>query len=178
MSTFYKVILRNIIKGPSTMKYPFEDSPASEKLRGKIKHNPEACIACHMCEYVCAGGAIRIQESEDKESFRYTVWHNTCTFCGLCEHYCPTNAIHLTNDYHTAHLQEDKYDYCEKTIVKKQHCICCGEPIVTLSPMLIEKAYGKDGDVRGLSKMCPKCRRKVLWEDGGLKNDRTCKSPE
>lgn len=67
MSSFLKVILRNIIQGPSTIKYPFEDSPAPEKLRGKIKHDPEICVACHMCEYVCAGGAIRIQESDDKK---------------------------------------------------------------------------------------------------------------
>lgn len=169
MSTFLKVILRNIIKGPSTIKYPFEDSPAPEKLRGKIKHNPDICVACHMCEYVCAGGAIKLQESADKKGVDFVVWHNSCTFCGLCEHYCPTNAIHLTNDYHTAHLQEDKYDYAERTFVMKQKCIRCGEPIIPLAPQTVEKIYGKEGDVRGLSKMCPKCRRKVLWEGGVIK---------
>lgn len=46
----------------------------------------------------------------------------------------------------------------------KQKCIRCGEPIIPLSPAMVEKIYGKDGDVRGLSKMCPKCRKKVLWE--------------
>lgn len=169
MSTFLKVILQNIIKGPSTIKYPFEDSPAPEKLRGKIKHNQEACVACHMCEYVCAGGAIKLQESADKKGVDFVVWHNSCTFCGLCEHYCPTNAIHLTNDYHTAHLQEDKYHYAERTFVMKQKCTRCGEPIIPLSPSTVEKIYGKEGDVKGLSKMCPQCRRKVLWEGGVIK---------
>lgn len=169
MSKFFKVILENLIKGPSTIQYPFADSPAPEKLRGKIKHNADACVACHLCEYVCAGGAIRIQESEDKKGIDFVVWHDTCTFCGLCEYYCPTKAIHLTNDYHTAHLQGDKYNYIEKTLVKKQPCICCGEPIVPLSPAMVEKIYGKDGDVKGLSKMCPKCRRKALWEGGESK---------
>jgi len=170
MNTFLKVILRNIIKGPSTMKYPFEDSPAPEKLRGKIKHNPEACVACHMCEYVCAGGAIRMQESDDKKGMDFVVWHNSCTFCGLCEYYCPTKAIHLTNDYHTAHLEEDKYNYTEKTSVRKQPCICCGEPIISLTPTLVEKIYGKEGDVKDLSKMCQKCRRKAIWKDGVFKS--------
>jgi formate hydrogenlyase subunit 6/NADH:ubiquinone oxidoreductase subunit I len=170
MSTFLKIILRNILKGPSTIKYPFEDSPAPEKLRGKIKHDPEACVACHMCEYVCAGGAIRMQESADKKGIDFVVWHNSCTFCGLCEYYCPTKAIHLTNDYHTAHLQKDKYNYTEKTFVRKQQCIRCGEPLIPLSPILVEKIYGKDGDAKGLTQMCPKCRRKFLWEGGAFKS--------
>lgn len=169
MSTFFKIVLRNIVKGPSTIKYPFEDSPAPEKLRGKIKHNPDECLACHMCEYVCAGGAIRMQESKDKKGVYFTVWHNSCTFCGLCEYYCPTKAIHLTNDYHTAHLEEDKYNYAERSFVMKKQCIRCGEPIIPLSPKLMEKVYGKDGDVKGMSKLCPKCRRKVTWEGGVFK---------
>ena len=45
-----------------------------------------------------------------------------------------------------------------------QKCFSCGEPILTLSEKMIEKIYGKDGDEKCLSKMCPKCRRKALWE--------------
>jgi len=165
MSTFLKIALQNLVKGPSTIKYPFEDSPAPEKLRGKIKHNPDICLACRMCEYVCTAGAIKIQESEDNKSIDFMVWHNSCTYCGLCEFYCPTKAIHLTNDYHTAHLQEEKYDYCEKTQIKKAVCEHCGEPIMPLTPAMIQKVYGEDGDAKGLSRLCPKCRRKALWED-------------
>ena len=46
----------------------------------------------------------------------------------------------------------------------KQKCIRCGEQFQALSPAMVEKIYGKDGDVKGLSKMCPQCRRKALWE--------------
>ncbi|HEX2938124.1 MAG TPA: 4Fe-4S dicluster domain-containing protein [Ruminiclostridium sp.] len=166
MYSFFKIVLRNIIKGPSTIKYPFEDSPAPEKLRGKIKHDPDKCVACGMCEYVCAGGAIRLQETNDKQGINFVVWHNSCTFCGLCEHYCPEKAIHLTNDYHTAHMQKDKYNYSEKTIIKKNCCIVCGEPFMQLPPKYLEKLYGKDGDEKGRSRMCPKCRKKAIWKDG------------
>lgn len=169
MSTFFKVICRNIIKGPSTIKYPFEDSPAPEKLRGKIKHNPEACVACGLCAYVCAGGAIKLQESEDGAGIDYVVWHDTCTFCGLCEFYCPTKAIHLTNDYHTAHLQEDKFNYVERTYVKKLPCIRCGTPIIPIAPALAEKIYAGHWDVKELTKMCPECRRRAVWEKGVIR---------
>ncbi len=165
MVSFLKIILQNIGKGPSTIKYPFEDSPAPEKLRGKIAHDPELCIACRMCEYVCAGGAIKIQDSEDKKGVDFVVWHNSCTFCGLCAYYCPTKAIRMTNDYHTAHLEEEKYDYCEKSRLEKNKCERCGEPIMPLAPKMLEKIYGKEGDIKGLSKLCPKCRRKAIWED-------------
>jgi Formate hydrogenlyase subunit 6/NADH:ubiquinone oxidoreductase 23 kD subunit (chain I) len=169
MNSFLNIVLRNILKGPSTIKYPFGESPAPKGMRGKIKHNPEACMACHMCEHVCAGGAIRIQESEDKKGLDFVVWHNSCAFCGLCEHYCPTGAIHLTDDYHTAHLQQDKYEYVERSFVKYKPCISCGEPMVPLVPMLAEMVYGKQDECKGLVKMCEKCRRKAIWKDGVFK---------
>ncbi|WP_071394712.1 4Fe-4S binding protein [Bacillus tuaregi] len=166
MSSILKLVLHNLIKGPSTIQYPFAEDLAPAKLRGKIKHDPELCMACHMCEYVCAGGAIKLQESDDQEGIHFVVWHNTCTFCGLCEHVCPVKAIHLTNDYHTAHVQEEKYTYTERTWIPKQPCTCCGELFLPLSPILVKKLYGEDGDVKGLTKMCEKCRRKETWKGG------------
>ncbi len=172
MSSFLKIALKNLFQGPSTDKYPFGETFVPEKLRGKICHNPKACMACHMCEHVCAGGAIRIKEAEDGSGIDFTVWHNSCAFCGLCEHYCPTGAIHLTNDYHTAHLQEEKYSYVESSFIKYERCKCCGRPMVPLVPELYEMVYGKQEDAKGLSKMCEKCRRKAIgkaiWKAGSL----------
>ena len=53
MSSILKVILRNIIQGPSTSITPLKIHLHRKNSRGKIKHDPEACVACHMCEYVC-----------------------------------------------------------------------------------------------------------------------------
>jgi len=55
-------------------------------------------------------------------------------------------------------------NYSGKTSVRKPQCTRCGKSIIPLSPKLLEKIYGKEGDVKGLNNMCPKCRRKVLWE--------------
>lgn len=164
MSTFLKVALSNLVKGPSTDKYPFGETFVPEKLRGMIKHNPDICMACHICEHVCAGGAIRIEEAPDSSGINFVVWHNTCAFCGLCEHYCPTGAIHLTNDYHTAHLQKDKFDFAEKSFIKYEKCTCCGKNMVPLVPEIAEKAYGKGGDAQEMVKMCEECRRKAIWK--------------
>lgn len=169
MSSFLKIALQNLLKGPSTEKYPFEETFVPEGLRGKIKHNPEACMACHLCEHVCAGGAIRIKEAEDGSGLDFVVWHNSCAFCGLCEHYCPTGAIHMTNDYHTAHLQQDKYNYAERSFIRYEPCSCCGRPMIPLASELVDLVYGKCDDAKGLSKMCEKCRKKAIWKSGVFK---------
>jgi formate hydrogenlyase subunit 6/NADH:ubiquinone oxidoreductase subunit I len=169
MSSFFKIVLKNILKGPSTDKYPFGETFVPDKLRGKIKHNPDACMGCHMCEHVCAAGAIRIREAEDGSGINFVVWHNSCAFCGLCEYYCPTGAIHLTNDYHTANLEQDKYSFVEKSFIKYAYCSNCGKPMVPLVPEVIEKVYGKEGDTKGLTTMCEDCRKKIAWKRGTIK---------
>jgi formate hydrogenlyase subunit 6/NADH:ubiquinone oxidoreductase subunit I len=162
MSSFLKIALENLIKGPSTEKYPFGETFVPVKLRGKIKHDPNLCIACHICEHVCAGGAIRIEETEDGRGIDFVVWHNTCAFCGLCEHYCPTGAIHLTNDYHTAHLQQEKYSFVERSFIKYQPCSCCGKPMVPIVPKIAEKANGKESGINEPVRMCEDCRRRII----------------
>lgn len=169
MSSFFKIAIGNLLKGPSTVDYPFSEPSVPDKLRGKIKHDPKACMACHMCEYVCAGGAIKIKEAKDGSGIDFVVWHNTCAFCGLCEHYCPTGAIHLTNDYHTAHYQSEKYDYCEHSLIKYEPCSTCGKPMIPLVPQLARKIYGEEYDINALTKMCESCRKKAIWKGGVFK---------
>lgn len=53
----------------------------------------------------------------------------------------------------------------DKAPVKKlPQCTRCGKPIRPLPPKLVEKVYSKDSDPKGLSKMCPGCRRRAIWE--------------
>ncbi|MBT8762827.1 4Fe-4S dicluster domain-containing protein [Desulfohalobiaceae bacterium Ax17] len=161
MSSFLKIALRNLLKGPSTDPYPFGETFVPKGLRGKIKYNAKACIACGMCEHVCAGGAIQIKETADKSGLEFIVWHNTCAFCGLCEHYCPTKAIRLTEDFHTAHSQEDKYRYVERGFIKYVTCARCATPMVPIAPELMTLAYGQvNKDIEKLRHLCPKCRQK------------------
>ena len=161
MFSFLKILASNVIKGPSTDPYPFGETFVPEALRGKIKFDANACVLCKTCIHVCAGGAIRIEESADKSGQQFTVWHNTCCFCGLCEHYCPTKAIHLTNDYHTAHKQEDKYKYVEQGFVKYVPCSNCSALMIPVVPELLNVAYDKvNKSLEEMSKLCVKCRQK------------------
>lgn len=165
--SFLKIILRNLCQGPATDPYPFGDTFTPDGLRGKIKYNPQACVACRMCEHVCAGGAIRITETEDKSGLNFTLWHNTCAFCGLCQHYCPTKAIRLTTDFHTAHRQADKYNYVETGYIKYVACRQCGQPMVPVVKELLSKVYGDlEGPIKAFENLCEGCRRQISTESG------------
>lgn len=165
MFLFLKILITNLMKGPSTDLYPFTETFHPEKLRGKIKFDEQACVLCETCVHVCAGGAIKIKEREDKSGQDILIWHNSCAFCGLCEHYCPTKAIVLTNDYHTTHLQEDKYSYIEKGFVPYVSCIKCSTMMTPVVPKLFAIAYsGVNKNMEDLSKMCTSCRQKQSFD--------------
>jgi len=154
-----KVLLQNLIKGPSTDPFPFGETFTPKGLRARIRFDEEACTGCRMCEHVCAGGAIRFHDSPD--GLEFTLWHNTCTFCGLCEHYCVPKAIKLTEDWHLAHKQEDKYTMTETGTVALISCVQCKKQMLPTSRQLNAVAYkGSNEMIERLGSMCPDCRRK------------------
>lgn len=164
---FLKILARNLRLGPSTDPYPFGETFVPENLRGKVSYDAKACVACRMCVHVCAGGAIRIEESADKKGLDFTLWHNTCAFCGLCAYYCPTGAIKLTPDFHTAHVQAEKYTFTETGFVGYVPCRRCGRPMVPVAKKLLEQGYGDlTGEVENLSSLCEECRRELSAESG------------
>lgn len=81
---FFKRLIQNLLQGPATEPYPPAEAETPETLRARITYNPDACTLCRMCEYVCAGKAIRFEE--DDKGVTFNLWHNTCAFCGLCAH--------------------------------------------------------------------------------------------
>lgn len=133
-------------------------TPVPEGFRGKIKYNPQACVGCRTCEHVCAGEAIRLEEARDGSGVHFILWHNSCAFCGLCQHYCPTKALRMTEDYHTAHLQKDKYNYVEQGFIKYVPCAECGRPMIPVALELLALAYEDTGGIEHLAQLCEKCR--------------------
>ncbi len=156
---FIRILFRNLTQGPSTDPFPFGATFTPKGLRGRIAFDAARCSGCRMCEHVCAGGAIRFDPTP--EGLQFTLWHNTCTFCGLCEHYCIPKAIHLTEDWHLAHRQEDKYRMIEQGTVAYQPCAECGVRFIPISAALVTRVYGAGtAAVARLGRLCPDCRRK------------------
>lgn len=157
---FLKVLLNNLVKGPSTDGFPFADTFTPEAYRGKVVFDQTACVGCRMCEHVCPGGAIRFTELP--EGLHFAIWHNTCISCGLCAHYCLTRAIRLSNDWHLSHLQEEKYDMTDQAVVSFTTCAGCGTQLLPAADALISRAFkGTNRRTEHLRRLCPDCRRKA-----------------
>ncbi|CCH50258.1 4Fe-4S dicluster domain-containing protein [Pseudodesulfovibrio piezophilus] len=161
MFPFLKILVSNLLKGPSTEPFPLGEAHTPTRFRGRAELDPNLCLTCGICRHVCAGGAIDLTESTSGNGVEFRLWHNTCTFCGLCEHYCPTKAIRMTQDWHLAHAQEEKYTCCETRFVEYPTCLECGERMLpTLGKKLHTHAIGSV-DAASIMQTCPTCRRKI-----------------
>lgn len=158
---FLKVLWNNLRKGPVTDPFPFGETYTPERLRGKVHIDPSLCVGCGTCRHVCVAGAINIDKLKDGTGFEITVWQNTCCQCGQCRHYCPTKAITLTNDWHSAHRNKDKYTQIAKALVPYDYCASCGAKLRFLPPDVLKRIYAghPEVDVDVISRLCPSCRR-------------------
>ena len=157
---FFKRLIQNLLKGPATEPYPPCGADTPENLRGRISFDASLCTGCRMCEHVCAGGAIRIEENS--KGMTFTLWHNTCAFCGLCVHYCKTGAIRHTNDWHLAHGQSEKYRILEQGAIDYVACDRCGCNLMPVPEILFNKAYQETNTrISQMRQLCPSCRQKA-----------------
>lgn len=161
MAGFLKVLFRNLLDGPSTDPYPLGETFTPDRVRGKVKIDPELCVGCGICKRVCAAGAIDITPKEDKSGYTITVWRNSCCLCAACRHYCPVKAISVTNDWHTAQPESEKYTFLEQHEINYVPCAHCGTLMRPLSLKQSEKLYAenKEVDPAKIRLLCPKCRQ-------------------
>ena len=163
MFKFLKILANNVLQGPSTL--PLGDTPAPARFRGRVVVDPAKCVGCGICRHVCAGRAIRIEPDEHKLGYTFTVWHNTCALCAMCRHYCPTKAITLSNNWHNAHLQSEKYDHAEHHFIPYSRCRSCDAPMRRLPAELALKVYADSAlDMMPLLSLCPSCRQVATAE--------------
>ena len=101
---FIKEAIKQLFSKPSCNMYPFVPVEAAPKYRGRIVYHADRCIACGMCERVCAGGAISrtIEKLPDDQGEKITLSFDlgSCTFCSHCADFCSRDAIEFTQDYH------------------------------------------------------------------------------
>jgi formate hydrogenlyase subunit 6/NADH:ubiquinone oxidoreductase subunit I len=159
MLPFLKIMVKNLLAGPSTEAFPFAPAHTPARFRGKANHDKNKCILCGICRHVCAAGAIQMRVAEDGSGVEYVLWHNSCVFCGLCAHYCPTKALTMTDDWHLAHRGEDRFTVREDSFVRYGQCSTCGSRIQP-RPAVIVEALGTRYPDRFM--MCPSCKRESL----------------
>ncbi len=159
MASYLKILLRNLLQGPSTDPFPAGPTFEPDTIRGKIKIDPELCMGCGMCVHNCVSNALHLERREDGHTL--TCWDNLCCRCATCVMFCPTKAITLLPDWHTAHYQEDKYARIEQQSVDYEPCSVCGRKMRPVPVALLKKLYaGKtDVDAERLTRVCPDCRQ-------------------
>ncbi len=91
MSLFPMVrfVLKNLISGPSTRRYPYVVRPAFASSRGRITIDYPKCIHCGACARRCPAAAIVV----GKEPKSWRIENFACVTCGLCVRVCPVKCL-------------------------------------------------------------------------------------
>ncbi|GFK94688.1 NADH-quinone oxidoreductase subunit 9 [Fundidesulfovibrio magnetotacticus] len=159
MLPFLKIMVKNLLAGPSTDPFPFAPAHTPKRFRGRACHDKEKCILCGICRHVCAAGAIQLRVTEDGMAVHWVLWHNSCVFCGLCAHHCPTKALTMSDDWHMTHRGEERFDQREVSFVPYGQCSQCGARIHP-RPESVVQQLGSRYPERFM--MCPVCKRQEL----------------
>ena len=99
---FVREALTQLFSKPSTERYPAVPKKAAPHYRGRLELDTEACIACGMCQRVCAGGCItKTEEKQPDGTIQVTMefFLGSCTFCGHCTDFCTRKCLKQTEDY-------------------------------------------------------------------------------
>lgn len=67
-------------------------SNQAEAVHNPIRINPETCVRCNLCDWICPGDLI-YKEEDNRETLPVIKYPDECWYCGLCQSICPTNAI-------------------------------------------------------------------------------------
>lgn len=100
-------VLKNLLRRPSTVKYPCVKVELPERFRGKPINDREKCISCGLCAKVCPDRAITYDE-EKKPRF----YLGLCIYCGRCAEVCPVKSITMTKEFELATY--NKYEAISK----------------------------------------------------------------
>ena len=108
-----RISLRNLRRGPITVKYPYEKLELPERARWAVapkydEAGAPKCTACLTCVRACPNHILdldvltREDKSKHIEHFRYDI--GACMMCGICVEQCPFDAIQMSHDYELARL--------------------------------------------------------------------------
>jgi formate hydrogenlyase subunit 6/NADH:ubiquinone oxidoreductase subunit I len=96
LTTMLHDIWHSLWSKPVTEAYPAEKIEVSERFRGKLHWNPQACTGCTLCVQDCPAKAIEII-TLDKKAKRFVMRYHAdqCVYCGQCVESCRFDAIKL-----------------------------------------------------------------------------------
>jgi NADH-quinone oxidoreductase subunit I len=106
-----RIVLRNLMRGPITVQYPYEKLDVPERARWAVQpvyfeDGVPRCTACMTCVRTCPDYILSLdvetREDKSKHIRRFGYEIGACMMCGLCVEACPFDAIEMGHDYELA----------------------------------------------------------------------------
>jgi NADH-quinone oxidoreductase subunit I len=91
----------------ATVFYPREKKKMPDNFRGYILFDPDKCISCFNCSFVCPANAIRMKEAPNNRYYP-TIDYGKCIFCHFCIDSCSGGALKSTKIHDVAYKDVDE----------------------------------------------------------------------
>ncbi|MFP3853826.1 MAG: 4Fe-4S binding protein [Anaerolineales bacterium] len=91
--------LKAVASNPATDLYPVVRLPTPDRLRGRLRWDPERCTGCGLCAKDCPSDAIKVVIVDRKAKhyeFHYDM--SLCLFCGQCAYSCRFDCLELDHE--------------------------------------------------------------------------------
>jgi ferredoxin-type protein NapF len=88
-----RLILQNLRQGTVSFRLPHTHECTSDQYRGLIHNNPDGCVGCGACAYVCPTAAIVVSKTPTNYTWSYEP--GKCTFCGRCIDRCKPGSLSM-----------------------------------------------------------------------------------
>lgn len=88
-------VLKNLVKGPDTIRYPSQPAKMTEATRGHLVNHIEDCTFCSLCQMHCPADAIKVSRPDRT----WTLNQFQCVICGCCVSYCPKDCLLIEQTY-------------------------------------------------------------------------------
>jgi ech hydrogenase subunit F len=88
-------LIKNLLSGPATRRYPFEKRTPFADARGALVHDKDKCDLCGDCVRLCPAAAIVMDEQQ--KSLTYNPYR--CIYCRLCAESCQHGAVTATTTH-------------------------------------------------------------------------------
>ena len=88
-------VIKTLLKGPSTIRYPYQPAKVTPATRGHLTINIQNCIFCGLCRMHCPADAIEVKKQERT----WQLSQFQCVTCGCCISYCPKDCLSIEQTY-------------------------------------------------------------------------------
>lgn len=137
-------------EGKTTVKYPEEKRPYSNRFRGThiltVREDGSLkCVACYMCATACPADCITIEAAEhpdksiEKVAKRFDIDMLRCVFCGFCIDACPEEAIIMSREHEICEYTRDTTVYGVDRLMNRPQAVEMGPGYRPNYPMIEAK---------------------------------------